>query len=144
MNSNHELDFALEITINAAKDRVWQAITCETEQWWISGQSNASQNLVLEPHPGGRLSRDLGQDSGHLWALVQVIKPPYLLELVGPMFTSLPITHHIAFRLETAGDATLVNYHHRAFGPIPPEFAEHVAEGTNTYVLKGLKNHVER
>jgi len=141
---SYELSFALEIAIDAGPERVWDAIVHETGEWWISGQTEASQGLVLEPHPGGRLFRDLGDGAGHFWAHVQVIKPPRLLELVGPMFTSLAITHHIAFRVEPAKTGSLVKYHHRAFGPIPAEFAERVAEGTRTYVLQGLKNHVER
>ena len=36
--------------------------------------------LVLEAWPGGRLFRDLGNSTGHLWGHVQVIKPPKLLE----------------------------------------------------------------
>jgi hypothetical protein len=46
--------------------------------------------MVIEPWPGGRWYRDLGDNSGHLWGHVQVIKPPALLELCGPMFMSQP------------------------------------------------------
>ena len=38
--------------------------------------------MVIEPWPGGRWYRDLGDNSGHLWGHVQVIKPPTLLEIV--------------------------------------------------------------
>ena len=41
--------------------------------------------MVLEPRPGGRWYRDLGNNSGHLWGHVQVIKPPTLLEICGPL-----------------------------------------------------------
>ncbi len=33
-------------------------------------------NMKLEPWPGGRWFRDLGNNTGHLWGHVQVIKPP--------------------------------------------------------------------
>ena len=46
--------------------------------------------MVIEPWPGGRWYRDLGNNAGHLWGHVQVIKPPTLLELCGPMFMSFP------------------------------------------------------
>src|SRR5205085_3755447 len=36
-------------------------------------------NFKLEPWPGGRYYRDLGNNTGHFWAHVQVIKPPTLL-----------------------------------------------------------------
>src|SRR5262249_31647324 len=37
--------------------------------------------MKIEPWPGGRWFRDLGNNTGHLWGHVQVIKPPTLLEL---------------------------------------------------------------
>ena len=37
--------------------------------------------MKFEPWPGGRWYRDLGNDAGHLWGHVQVIKPPTLLEI---------------------------------------------------------------
>ena len=44
----------------------------------------------LEAWPGGRWYRDLGNNAGHLWGHVQVIKPPTLLEICGPMMMSYP------------------------------------------------------
>ena len=34
--------------------------------------------MKLEPWPGGRWYRDLGNSTGHFWGHVQVIKPPTL------------------------------------------------------------------
>ena len=39
--------------------------------------------MTLEPWPGGRWFRDLGDNNGHLWGHVQAIKPPTLLEITG-------------------------------------------------------------
>ncbi len=36
-------------------------------------------SLKLEPWPGGRWYRDLGDENGHLWGHVQAIKRPTLL-----------------------------------------------------------------
>ena len=55
--------------------------------------------MVIEPWPGGRWYRDLGDNAGHLWGHVQVIKPPTLLELHGPMFMSFPGINHVQYRL---------------------------------------------
>ena len=46
--------------------------------------------MKIEPWPGGRWYRDLGNNTGHLWGHVQVIKPPTLLEITGPMPMSYP------------------------------------------------------
>src|SRR6201982_2707217 len=60
--------------------------------------------LKLEPRVGGRWYRDLGNNTGPLWGHVQVIKPPKLLELVGPMFMSYAATNHVQYRLTAKGD----------------------------------------
>jgi uncharacterized protein YndB with AHSA1/START domain len=78
-------------------------------------------NLKIEPFPGGRWFRDLGNNTGHLWGHVQVIKPPLLLELVGPMMMSYPVASHIQYRLTPQGDKTLLTLTHRAMGLILPE-----------------------
>src|SRR5271156_5997125 len=75
----------------------------------------------LEAWPGGRWYRDLGNNSGHLWGHVQVIKPPTLLELCGPMFMSFPGVNHVQYRLTSVGDGTLLKFTHTAMGPIPDE-----------------------
>jgi hypothetical protein len=85
--------------------------------------------MVIEPWPGGRWYRDLGDDAGHLWGHVQVIKPPTLLELCGPMFMSFPGINHIQYRLTAEGGATRLKFTHRAMGPLPDEVRENVGTG---------------
>ena len=52
----------------------------------------------LEAFPGGRWLRDLGNNTGHLWGHVQVIKPPKLIELWGPFMMSYAATNHAQYR----------------------------------------------
>jgi hypothetical protein len=85
--------------------------------------------MVIERWPGGRWYRDLGDNAGHLWGHVQVIKPPTLLELTGPMFMSFPGINHIQYRLTADGDGTRLKFTHRAMGPIPEEVREGVGHG---------------
>lgn len=85
--------------------------------------------MKIEPWPGGRWFRDLGNDTGHLWGHVQVIKPPTLIEICGPMFMSYPATSHIQYRLESLGPATRMTLTHRAMGLIPEDHLEGVHEG---------------
>src|SRR5215510_7662929 len=59
-----------------------------------------SMQLILEPWPGGRWFRDRGNGIGHLWGHVQVLKPPVLVELSGPMFMSYPAINHVEIKLE--------------------------------------------
>jgi len=85
--------------------------------------------MVIEPWPGGRWYRDLGDNAGHLWGHVQVIKPPTLLELCGPLFMSLPGLNHVQYRLTAEGAGTRLKFTHRALGQLPAEARENVGHG---------------
>src|SRR5271169_3488723 len=78
----------------------------------------AEMNVKIEAWPGGRWYRDLGNNTGHLWGHVQVIKPPKLLELVGPMFMSYAAASHIQYRLTEEGQSTRLALIHQAIGLI--------------------------
>ena len=62
--------------------------------------------LKLERFPGGRWFRDLSGNAGHLWGFVQVIKPPTLLEICGPLMMSYPAANHIQYRFTMQGTGT--------------------------------------
>jgi hypothetical protein len=99
--------------------------------------------MVIEQRPGGRWYRDLGDNAGHLWGHVQVIKPPTLLELTGPMFMSFPSVNHIQYRLTAEGDATRLNFSHQGMGPIPEHIRENVGQGWD-YGLKRIDEIASR
>jgi uncharacterized protein YndB with AHSA1/START domain len=72
--------------------------------------------MKLEAWPGGRWYRDLGDNTGHFWGLVQAIKPPSLLEICGPLFMSTPAVSNIQYRLKEENGLTRVRFVHRAMG----------------------------
>ena len=80
-----------------------------------------SLKMKIEPWPGGRWYRDLGNNAGHLWGHVQAIKPPTLLEIYGPLFMSYPATSNVQYRLTVERGVTRVQFSHRAIGLIPAE-----------------------
>ena len=86
-------------------------------------------NMKLEAWVGGRWFRDLGNNTGHLWGHVQVIKPPKLLELVGPTMMSYPAISHIQYRLTEQPGGTLLKFTHQALGLIEPELEQNVSKG---------------
>jgi uncharacterized protein YndB with AHSA1/START domain len=94
--------------------------------------------LKLERFPGGRWFRDLGDDHGHLWGFVQVIKPPTLLEIQGPMFMSYPVAGQVQFRLTETAGGTKVAVRHRAFGLIEDAHREGAVKGWQQ-ILKGIE-----
>ena len=85
--------------------------------------------MKLEPWPGGRWYRDLGDGNGHFWALVQAIKKPTLLELTGPLFMSYPAISNLQYRLSEAADGTLIKFRHYAMGLIPDDDKKNVNTG---------------
>jgi len=74
--------------------------------------------MKLEAWPGGRWFRDLGKNTGHFWGHVQVIKPPTLLEICGPLCMSYPAINHVQYRLHKEGSMTRLVLVHRAIGHI--------------------------
>jgi uncharacterized protein YndB with AHSA1/START domain len=72
--------------------------------------------MKLEAWPGGRWFRDLGNDAGHFWGVVQAIKAPSLLEIHGPLFMSTPAVSNIQYRLTEGNGMTRVRFVHRAMG----------------------------
>ena len=102
-----------------------------------------SMAMKLEPWPGGRWYRDLGNNAGHLWGQVQVIKPPLLLELCGPMFMSYPAISHVQYRLVAEGSNARLKIAHRAIGLITQEHREGVVTGWEDE-LKLIRDGAER
>jgi uncharacterized protein YndB with AHSA1/START domain len=86
-------------------------------------------HFKFEAWPGGRWYRDLGKNAGHLWGHVQVIKPPNLIEICGPMMMSYPAVNHLQYRLTAQGSGTRLAFVHRAFGSISPEHREGMPKG---------------
>jgi uncharacterized protein YndB with AHSA1/START domain len=99
--------------------------------------------MKLEAWPGGRWFRDLGNNAGHLWGHIQVIKPPTLLEVTGPLFMSYAAISHVQYRLTEQGHGTRLALIHRAIGEIAPEHREGVAKGWE-HMLTGMKSRAEK
>lgn len=98
--------------------------------------------MCLERKPGGRWFRDLGDGNGHLWGFVQVIKPPTLLEIYGPLFMSYPVAGHLALRLTEVAGGTRLSLRHRAFGLIDEAHRKGAVAGWQHY-LNGVKHECE-
>jgi hypothetical protein len=114
------LNITEEIHVRASLDATFAALL---EQL---GPHNEVPNvgpmpMKLEPLPGGRWFRDLGDNNGHFWAHVQAIKRPTLLEFAGPLFMSYPVISNVQYRLAQKDGGTLISFHHTALGFIPED-----------------------
>ncbi len=134
----HTIHLVKERKIAAPVDLVFEAVLAELgpESEMPGGEPFP---MVFEAWPGGRWYRDLGNNSGHYWGHVQVIKPPTLLEICGPLFMSYPAISHVQYRFVAEGDATLLKMTHRALGLITAEHAEGVHMGWDVGINQIVK-----
>lgn len=98
--------------------------------------------MKIEPWPGGRWFRDLGENNGHLWGHVQAIKRPTLLEITGPLFMSYAVTSNVQYRLSEERGGTLIRFHHKALGMIEDEHRRGVTQGW-THILSRIRARAE-
>jgi uncharacterized protein YndB with AHSA1/START domain len=142
LTSVETLEIRKQIDIAAPIDIAFEAVLDELGP---QGQMPGGKPfpMKIEPWPGGRWFRDLGNHSGHLWGHVQVIKPPTLLELCGPLMMSYPALNHLQYRLKEEGGVTHLVLLHRAMGLILPEHREGMPQGWE-YWLQRIRELAER
>lgn len=85
--------------------------------------------MKLEPWPGGRWFRDLGDGNGHCWATVQAINRPVLLEFSGPLFMSYPVANNVQYRLSEEAGQTVIQFCHAGFGLVQEAHKKNVVTG---------------
>jgi hypothetical protein len=98
--------------------------------------------MKIEPWPGGRWYRDLGEGAGHLWGHVQVIKPPALLEICGPLMMSYPAMNHLQYRLTAERGITRLAFQHIGVGLLLPEHRDGLPQGWG-YWLERIRELAE-
>ena len=139
-----DLTFDIEqsVVVNGSADEVFKSVLHRFGEGNTTPNGD-SLNLQIEEFAGGRWFRDRGEGVQHLWGHVQVIKPPVLLELSGPLFMSYPALNHIEIKLEPAGETTRVTLRHRAVGMIEPSQREGFGQGWHS-MLDQVKNDFEQ
>jgi uncharacterized protein YndB with AHSA1/START domain len=138
-------DFTLNITIDThVKAGIEATFAALLDQVGPLNETpeGISLKMKLEPWPGGRWFRDLGDNNGHFWGVVQAIKRPTLLEMSGPLFASYPLVSNVQYRLSEEKGGTLIKFRHTAFGFIEEQHKMGVNQGW-TYMMNRLKERVE-
>jgi hypothetical protein len=122
------LNVTQEIHVNAPLDVTFDALL---EQIGPAGDTPEGQPMPMkiEPWPGGRWYRDLGDGNGHFWGHVQAIKRPMLLEITGPLFMSYPVVSNVQYRLSEHEGGTLIKFHHTALGLIQDDHRQGLTKG---------------
>jgi len=122
------LSITEEIQVKAPMAATFDALLEELGAGMIQGD-NSPMPMKIEPWPGGRWYRDLGDGNGHLWGHVQAIKRPTLLEIYGPLMMSYAVTSNVQYRLAEEAGGTLIKFHHLALGVIPADRKPGFAKG---------------
>ena len=125
---NLSLNITEEIHVRSSLTATFAALLEEM------GPSNEGANsvpmpMILEPWPGGRWFRDLGNNNGHLWGHVQAIKQPTLLEITGPLMMSFAVASNLQYRLKEIDGGTLITLRHTALGLFPDGYREALSQG---------------
>ena len=125
---NMTLEIKQEIHVNASLEITFAALL---EQIGPSNERGPGDPMPMgiEPWPGGRWYRDLGNDNGHLWGHVQAIKRPTLIEICGPLFASYPFLSNVQYRLKEVEGGTLIAFRHSALGFIQDDHRGGVSKG---------------
>lgn len=135
------LDVVQHVEVKATPEKAFAAVLHRFGKG-NTRPDGVSMQLNLEPSVGGRWYRDRGNGIGHLWGFVQVIKPPALLELSGPLFMSYPVNDHVEVKVEPGAGICKVSIRHRALGLIDPEHRKNVGTGW-THMLSEVKKDCE-
>ena len=139
---NLSLDITEEIRVRSSLTATFAALLEEM------GPSNEGHNgtpmpMTLEPWPGGRWFRELGDNNGHLWGHVQAIKRPTLLEITGPMMMSFAVASNLQYRLKEIDGGTLITLHHTALGLFPDGYRDALSQGWSL-LFERLRRRVEK
>lgn len=138
---NLTLNITKEIHVRAPLDVTFAALL---EQLGPSGNrpDGEPMPMKIEPWPGGRWYRDLGDGNGHNWGHVQAIKRPTLLEISGPLFMSYPVSNNVQYRLSEEPGGTLIQFHHTALGLILDDHRQGVVKGWG-HILDQIRARAE-
>jgi hypothetical protein len=134
------INISQEIQVHAALDVTFAALLEQLGPYNETGEKKPIP-MKLEPWPGGRWFRDLGEGNGHYWGTIQAIKRPTLLEICGPLFMSNPVVSNVQWRLSEADGYTLIKFHHNAFGLILEEY-RNAKQGWN-YIHERVRERAE-
>jgi hypothetical protein len=138
-----------DLTLNIAQEQHVKAsltVTFEAllEQLGPGNETPEGVSLAmkLEPWPGGRWYRDLGDNNGHFWGHVQALKRPTLLEITGPLFASYPFVSNLQYRLKEVDGGTLIAFRHTALGFIQDDHRGGVTKGW-AWILECVRRNAE-
>ncbi|MEQ9499359.1 MAG: SRPBCC domain-containing protein [Deltaproteobacteria bacterium] len=111
----------LKVTIEAAQQTVWDALTTNIGEWWPDSFIMGGQpaKMVIEPEVGGRVFEDAGNGGGLCWARIVTLNAPSMLQMAGDTFPGYggPGRVFTTYQLSEEDGRTTLDFHHAQLGP---------------------------
>jgi len=135
----------LEVPLNFAPARVFQALTQEIDVWWDKEYSTIRRGrVVLEAELGKRFYEDWSNGNGVVVGTITAIEKDKMIEIEGHLGMDKPAQGLLRFELIPQGATTLLKVTHRATGIIRP-YAIHVfAQGWKNLFEVRLPAYLEQ
>jgi uncharacterized protein YndB with AHSA1/START domain len=138
--------YRLEIRIDASPDRVWRALTAETDAWWLPDfhVAGPDSRVTLDATPGGHLIERTAAGGGILWYTVHACVPSQSITLVGPVaIDSGPATTMLTLTLEDQDGGCVLRLADRLVGHVSDGLVESLHDGWTLLFGEGLKRYAE-
>lgn len=136
-----------EVTVRAARERVWTALTTEIGDWWPADfyTTDNPVGFVVEPDLGGRVYERWAGGGGVLWGTVVVWLPGYRMTWALELYpeTTGPGRGYVTFELEERGADTLVRVSDAGVCIAAKDAATGQAAGWQRLIGGHLKPHAE-
>lgn len=138
-------EIEMEVTINAPRSRVFDALTKDIGNWWAFRVGAKDSKVILEPHLGGRFYEDWGNGQGAIWGTIYYLQAPQEIRLSGPLGMQGAINSHYTYVLEEVDiSTTILKLSHHTTGLLHPNWEESHRQGWELLLGKFLKDYVEK
>lgn len=134
--------FEQQITINASREQVFEALTTDVAKWWAY---RSSPEMVLEPWPGGRFYEGRSDGDGFLWGTVLEVRRPSVLrvsELLGSLESVRAGAHK--YELEERSGSTLLKFSCQVLGEFDDEARSCLESGWSELLSMHLRHWIEK
>ncbi len=140
------LKYELEVRIDAPRAKVWQALTEETNAWWLPDFHMVGPDSVvtLDANAGGHLIERMEGGGSLLWYTVQMSVPETSLHFVGHLAAGYggPATTLLELALSDDGEGTLLVIRDALYGNVSEKTAGSLESGWRQLFGDGLGGYV--
>lgn len=146
-NPIQTITVAAGASIEAPRQRVWQALTKEIDDWWPREwyANSQSKKISLDARLGGLLFEQAKRGEGWVWATIIALEAPNNLQFKGHLTPAFggPALSFIDIKLDQWGNTTKVALDDTIMGDISSSLEDARTDIWRGILNEGLKNWVE-